>query len=153
MNGGWPYCMGSNSRTDDPNLTSDGPFGFSHNDYNFFTSTQGAWYDCNTPGALVNDSRWNTGLRHPAAGDARDGLLRRPPDRSAAAGVLQRSARPTSTRSSRRWAARATTTTRANPSPTKWPAYWDDKWFFYEFDNRYIAAMDDHGRRQRRRRS
>ncbi|HEY6887203.1 MAG TPA: PQQ-dependent sugar dehydrogenase [Solirubrobacter sp.] len=139
MNGGWPYCLGPNTREDDPNLTSDGPFGFSHNDYNFYTSTQGDWYDCNTPGKLVNDSRWNTGLRvlppaTPATAFYGDRLTDQP--RPEFINFRTPGKLFECPNGGPRYHYDA-----SNPSTTKWPKYWDNKWFFDEFDNRYIAAM------------
>ena len=41
-----------------------------------------------------------------------------------------------------RWAARSTTSTPTNPSTTKFPEYWDDKAFFAEFSQDYLAVFD-----------
>ena len=121
INGGWPYCHGPNAN---------------YNEWNFATATPGPWFDCNA--GAQNSSTWNTGLAQvpPATAPTLyygDNNTHQPwpelTDFSPAGGqgpmggpVYHYDA--------------------ANPSTTKFPAYWDKKAFFAEFSQDYLAAFD-----------
>jgi glucose/arabinose dehydrogenase len=121
MNSGWPYCTGNQ---------------FNYNDWDFATATPGPFFDC--AAGAQNTSRWNTGLAtlppaDPAdlyyGDDADDQPWPELTDFEAAGGqgpmggpVYHYDA--------------------ANPSPTKFPEYWDDKAFFAEFSQDYLAVFD-----------
>ncbi|GAB3874235.1 PQQ-dependent sugar dehydrogenase [Terrabacter terrigena] len=121
INGGWPYC------------TADAK---NYNEWNFETATPGPFFDC-AAGAR-NNSTWNTGLAvlppaTPATLYYGDNNTHQPwpelTDFSPAGGqgpmggpVYHYDA--------------------ANPSTTKFPAYWDKKAFFAEFSQDYLAVFD-----------
>lgn len=121
INGGWPYCTGDQ---------------FNYNEWNFATATPGDWFDC--AAGAENNSRWNTGLATvppatPATLYYGDNNTHQPwpelTDFSPAGGqgpmggpVYHFDA--------------------DNPSTTKFPAYWDDKAFFGEFSQDYLAVFD-----------
>ena len=110
-----------------------------YNDYDFATGQSGPKFNCATP---VNNSPNNTGLTNlPPAGPRRRGRATPRPTRGS------RGSAPAAPR----WAARATTTTRATRSPTKFPAFYDDKWFIAEWNNGWIktATLDATARRRR----
>ena len=116
-NYGWPYCIRQN---------------VPYNDYDFATNTSGPLFNCAAP---VNNSPNNTGLTNLPA------------------------ARPATM-----WEGYTETDTRfpalgtggapmggpryhydpSNPSPTKFPAFYDDKWFIAEWNNGWIktATLD-----------
>ncbi|GAB1510462.1 ThuA domain-containing protein [Actinophytocola sp. KF-1] len=113
-NQGWPYCTGNNT-----------PF----RDYDFATGTSGPAYDCAAP---VNDSPNNTGLRNlppaqpawvwysyatsaefPELGSGGGGPM---------AGPVYRY-------------------NPGNPLVSKFPAYFDGKWFTYELTRRWFKTM------------
>lgn len=113
-NQGWPYCTGNNT-----------PF----RDYDFATGTSGPAYDCAAP---VNDSPNNTGLRDlppvqpawiwysyaesaefPELGSGGGGPMAGP--------VYQYD--------------------KDNPLITKFPEYFDEKWFTYELTRRWFKTM------------
>jgi glucose/arabinose dehydrogenase/type 1 glutamine amidotransferase/PKD repeat protein len=120
-NYGWPYCIGANS---------------AYVDYDFATGTSGAAFDCAAP---VNESPRNTGARRlpkaiapdiwygadsPWEEEMRPGLSESP----MAGPVYHYDAR--------------------NPSTTKFPAYYDDHWFPYEWGRDWIketALVKDGG--------
>jgi glucose/arabinose dehydrogenase len=120
MNSGWPYCTGNN---------------FNYNQWNYETATPGPFFDC--AAGAQNNSRWNTGLATlpPAVpadlyygDDADDQPWPELTDFEPAGGqgpmggpVYHYDA--------------------ANPSPTKFPEYWDNKAFFAEFSQDYLAAF------------
>jgi len=121
LNGGWPYCHGPNAN---------------YNEWNFATATPGAFFDCGA--GAQNNSRWNTGLAvvPPATAPTLyygDNNTHQPwpelTDFSPAGGqgpmggpVYHFDA--------------------ANPSTTKFPEYWDEKAFFAEFSQDYLAVFD-----------
>lgn len=120
INGGWPYCTGDQ---------------FNYNEWDFETATPGDFFDC--AAGAENNSRWNTGLSTvPPAKAATlyygDNNTHQPwpelTDFSPAGGqgpmggpVYHYDA--------------------DNPSPTKFPEYWDGKAFFAEFSQDYLAAF------------
>ena len=120
INGGWPYCHGPNAN---------------YNEWNFATATPGPWFDCNA--GAQNNSR-GTPASPSAAGHRPDALLRRqqhPPavaraDRLRPAGGQGPMGGPVYHFDA------------ANPSTTKFPAYWDNKAFFAEFSQDYLAVFD-----------
>ena len=121
INGGWPYCTGD---------------AFNYNEWNFATATPGPFFDC--AAGAQNNSRWNTGLATvPPATAATlyygDNNTHQPwpelTDFSPATGqgpmggpVYHFDAE--------------------NPSTTKFPEYWDEKAFFAEFSQDYLAVFD-----------
>ena len=121
VNGGWPYCHGPNAN---------------YNEWNFATATPGEFFDCSA--GAENNSRWNTGLAvlPPATAPQLyygDNNTHQPwpelTDFSPAGGqgpmggpVYHYDA--------------------ANPSTTKFPEYWDEKAFFAEFSQDYLAVFD-----------
>ena len=120
VNGGWPYCHGPNAN---------------YNEWNYATSTPGPWFDCNA--GAQNNSRWNTGL----------GQV--PPATTATLYYGDRS-------TDQPWPELTDFDPQggqgpmggpvyhydaANPSTTKFPAYWDQKAFFAEFSQDYLAAF------------
>ncbi|MCE0535778.1 PQQ-dependent sugar dehydrogenase [Kineosporia rhizophila] len=120
MNSGWPYCTGNN---------------FNYNEWNFETSAPGEFFDC--AAGAENNSRWNTGLdtlppATPATlyygDDADDQPWPELTDFDPQGGqgpmggpVYHYDA--------------------DNASTTKFPEYWDDKAFFAEFSQDYLAAF------------
>ena len=99
-NYGWPYCTGTNTTTE------------TYNEWNFATEQPPA-PKFNCAGGPTNNSFRNTGLAHAAPAPGRPGSATPAtpaPRRSSAAAP------------SRRWAARSTATTRANPSTDEVPA-------------------------------
>ncbi|WP_203884744.1 PQQ-dependent sugar dehydrogenase [Planotetraspora kaengkrachanensis] len=122
MNSGWPYCTGDD---------------FNYNNWNFQTATPREWFDC--AGGPVNTSRWNTGLdKLPAATPADlyygDNNTHQP---AAWAGLTdfdpQGGQGP--------MGGPVYHYDASNPSPTKFPEYWDKKAFFAEFSQDYLAAF------------
>ncbi|MGW2193053.1 OmpL47-type beta-barrel domain-containing protein, partial [Streptosporangium sp. NPDC001682] len=122
MNSGWPYCTGDN---------------FNYNDWNFATSTPRAWFDC--AAGPANTSRWNTGLdtlppATPADLYYGDNNTHQPAEWAGltdfeAAGGQGPMGGPVYHYDA------------ANPSTTKFPEYWDKKFFFAEFSQDYLAAF------------
>ncbi|UDF12423.1 cell wall-binding repeat-containing protein [Antiquaquibacter oligotrophicus] len=118
-NSGWPYVTGDN---------------FAYNDWDFATATPGAFFD---PENLVNDSEWNTGLTE--IPDARPATLyygdapgQQPWDELVnfgSGGGQGPMGGPVYSYDD------------TNPSPTKFPEYWDGKAFMGEFSQDYIAAF------------
>ena len=128
-NSGWPYCTGDNLKP--------------YNNWNFVTSTPREFFNC---GAIKNTSRNNTGL------------VDLPPARPATVWYGDRNCRTlapadcdnpaypelTSFAENIEQAPMAGPIYRhnpANPSPTKFPAYWDGKAFFGEYSQDYVAAF------------
>ncbi|GAA3242769.1 lectin [Actinocorallia longicatena] len=122
MNGGWPYCTGDN---------------FNYNEWNFATATPGPFFDC--AAGPANNSTHNTGLAQlppavPADLYYGDTVAHQP---AAWAGLINFDAQggqgpmggPTYHYDA------------GNPSTTKFPAYWDNKAFFAEFSQDYLAAF------------
>ncbi|GAA2904634.1 hypothetical protein GCM10010517_70700 [Streptosporangium fragile] len=122
MNGGWPYCTGDN---------------FNYNDWNFATSTPREWFDC--AGGAANTSRWNTGLaKVPPAVPADlyygDNNTHQP---AAWAGLTDFEAQG----GQGPMGGPVYHYDASNPSTTKFPEYWDKKFFFAEFSQDYLAAF------------
>ena len=96
----------------------------------------GPFFDC--AAGAKNNSRWNTGLATVPPADRGHALLRRqqhPPavaraDRLLAGGGQGPMGGPVYHYDA------------ANPSTTKFPAYWDNKAFFGEFSQDYLAVFD-----------
>ncbi|MCT2583889.1 ThuA domain-containing protein [Actinophytocola gossypii] len=113
-NQGWPYCTGNNT-----------PF----HDYDFATGTSGPAYDCTAP---VNDSPNNTGLRElPPVQPAwvwysYDTSAEFPELGSGGGGPM---------------AGPVYQYDRKNPLVTKFPEYFDGKFFAYELTRRWFKAM------------
>ena len=122
-NYGWPFCV-----------TPDLPYV----DYDFATGASGAPFDCAAP---VNDSRHNTGLRRLPAVDPA-GRLVHVPGLVAGVRAVPRAVRARwAGTASGRWAARPTSSTRANRSQVKWPRYYDGQPLFYEWTRDYIKEF------------
>ncbi|MFF2371887.1 PQQ-dependent sugar dehydrogenase [Agromyces sp. NPDC058110] len=118
-NSGWPYVTGDN---------------FAYNDWDFATSTAGAFFD---PANLVNDSRWNTGLTAiPAARPATLYYGDNPGDQPWDELVNFGTGSGQGPMGGPVYHYDAD-----NPSATKFPEYWDDKAFMGEFSQDYIAAF------------
>ncbi|WP_211589869.1 PQQ-dependent sugar dehydrogenase [Microbispora sp. H11081] len=122
INAGWPYCHGGN---------------FNYNNWDYATSKPREWFDCDAGPA--NTSRWNTGLAQlPPAVPADLYYGDRAADQPAEwAGLTE-------------WDAQGGQGPMGgpvyhydadNPSPIKFPAYWDKKFFFAEFSQDYLAAF------------
>ncbi|MFF5115152.1 ThuA domain-containing protein [Streptosporangium sp. NPDC000509] len=112
---GWPYCVGNNI-----------PF----NDYNFATSTSGAKFNCSAP---VNTSPNNTGMTNlpavkPATVWYNYHLVPEWPEMGNGGGAAPMGG-PFYHYDA------------ANPSETKFPAYFDDTPFFYEWSRNYLMEM------------
>jgi PKD repeat protein/glucose/arabinose dehydrogenase len=115
-NYGWPYCIANNKP---------------YRDYDFSTGVSGPPFDCAAP---RNDSPNNTGLVDlppivPANiwysyGDPPEPEFDGLPGGGAPMGGP-------------RYHFDA-----SNPNPRKFPAYFDDKWFIYEWNSNYIKALD-----------
>lgn len=120
MNGGWPFCHGPNAN---------------YSNWDYETLSVRSWYDCN--GTLVNPSPYNTGLAQLPAATAPqlwygDQPTHQPWPEFGAGGQAPMGG-PTYRYD---W---------ANPSPTKFPAYWDGKAFMAEFsrDRVFAFSQDD----------
>ncbi|MBP2319893.1 glucose/arabinose dehydrogenase/PKD repeat protein/type 1 glutamine amidotransferase [Kibdelosporangium banguiense] len=113
-NQGWPYCIGNNT-----------PF----NDYDFATGTSGPKFDCAN---LVNDSPNNTGLRNLPKAD--------PPTiwyaYSASAEFPE-----LGTGGGGPMSGPVYSYDPANPLVTKFPEYYDGKWFGFELTRGYFKAF------------
>ncbi|MFI6063047.1 PQQ-dependent sugar dehydrogenase [Streptomyces sp. NPDC051286] len=123
MNSGWPFCTGDNSKP--------------YRDFDFATLTPGPAFDCAAP---VNDSRWNTGLTElppsvPATLWYGDRDTDQPwPELTAFRG-------PGGPGGQAPMAGPVYHYDADNPSPGKFPQYWDGKAFFAEFSQDYVAAL------------
>ncbi|WP_093797720.1 ThuA domain-containing protein [Streptomyces sp. Wb2n-11] len=113
-NFGWPYCIGDNT-----------PF----HDYDFATKTSGGKFDC---GSLVNDSPNNTGLRE------------LPPAQPASVWYAY-SASPefpeVGTGGGGPMSGPVYDYDEANPYPTKFPEYFEGKWFTYELTRQWFKTF------------
>ncbi|MET0236264.1 MAG: ThuA domain-containing protein [Kibdelosporangium sp.] len=113
-NQGWPYCIGNNT-----------PF----NDYDFATGTSGPKFDCAKP---VNDSPNNTGLRDLPAAEAPtiwyaySASAEFPELGTGGGGPMSGPVYDYDP---------------ANPLVTKFPEYYDGKWFGYELTRGYFKAF------------
>ncbi|MEV8409185.1 PQQ-dependent sugar dehydrogenase [Streptomyces niveus] len=123
LNGGWPYCTGDNTKP--------------YRDFDFATLTPGPAFDCAKP---VNDSRWNTGLTElppsaPATLWYGDKDSDQPwPELTAFRG-------PGGPGGQGPMGGPVYHYDADNPSPGKFPEYWDGKAFFAEFSQDYVAAL------------
>ncbi|APU14827.1 ThuA domain-containing protein [Actinoalloteichus fjordicus] len=116
-NRGWPYCTGDNT-----------PF----NDYDFATGTSGELFDC---GALVNDSPNNTGLTElPPAEPA---WVHYAYSESAEFPEL-------GTGGGGPMGGPVYSYDEDNPLITKFPEYFDGKWFTYELTRQWFKTMSVH---------
>ncbi|TDD97279.1 carbohydrate-binding protein [Jiangella asiatica] len=119
LNGGWPYCHGPNAN---------------YNEWDFATATPGPWFDCEA-GAL-NNSRWNTGLDQVPPATAPhlyygDNASHQPwPELTDLGGGGQGPMGGPVYRFDP-----------DNPSPAKFPEFWDGHPFFAEFSQDYVAAF------------
>ena len=111
-NYGWPYCVGQEQDA--------------YNDFDFATNTSGPKFNCAAP---KNESRFNTGLTDLPAG--RPGLdrLRRRLVPEFGSGSESPMGGPTYHFDA------------ANPSTTKFPAFYDGKNFAYEFGRAWIKTF------------
>ncbi len=113
-NQGWPYCIGNNT-----------PF----NDYDFATGVSGPKFDC---GHLVNDSPNNTGLRDlppaeaPTVWYAYSQSPQFPELGSGGGGPMSGPVYDYNPN---------------NPLVTKFPEYFDSKWFVYELTRGYFKTL------------
>ncbi|WP_218825587.1 PQQ-dependent sugar dehydrogenase [Streptosporangium subroseum] len=122
MNGGWPYCTGNN---------------FNYNNWDFAASAAREWFDC--AGGAANTSRWNTGLaKVPPAVPADlyygDNNTHQPAEWAGLTDFDPQSGQGPMGGPVYHYDA-------ANPSTTKFPQYWDKKFFFSEFSQDYLAAF------------
>ena len=131
-NMGWPFCSANNSAT--PSLLDS----YAYNDFTYPSGPSGPAFDCSgaVGGGPVNNSNYNTGLTQ--LPPARPALLWWPytpypagfpfpgiptgPGRTAIAGPTYHF-------------------DPANPSETKFPAFYDDKVFFADWSRDWIATM------------
>ncbi|SEG39979.1 Glucose/arabinose dehydrogenase, beta-propeller fold [Thermomonospora echinospora] len=126
MNSGWPYCTGNN---------------FNYNDWNFATSQPREWFDC--AAGPKNTSRWNTGIAQLPPATPADLYYGDNPSHQPAewAGLVdfdpQGGQGP--------MGGPVYHYDENNPSPTKFPKYWDGKAFFAEFSQDYLAAFTFEG--------
>ncbi|WP_226872726.1 PQQ-dependent sugar dehydrogenase [Microbispora sitophila] len=123
MNGGWPYCTGNN---------------FNYNNWDYANSKPREFFDC--AAGAKNTSRWNTGLDTvPPATPADLYYGDRASDQPAEWSGLtefdpvQNGQAP--------MGGPVYHYDADNPSTTKFPAYWDNKFFFGEFSQDYLAAF------------
>ncbi|WP_232788689.1 PQQ-dependent sugar dehydrogenase [Streptomyces odonnellii] len=123
MNSGWPFCTGDNTKP--------------YRDFDFATLTPGPAFDCAKP---VNDSRWNTGLTElppsvPATLWYGDRDTDQPwPELTAFRG-------PGGPGGQAPMGGPVYHYDADNPSPGKFPEYWDGKAFLGEFSQDYVAAL------------
>ncbi|PZG18274.1 ThuA domain-containing protein [Nonomuraea aridisoli] len=113
-NFGWPYCIGNNT-----------PF----NDYDFATGTSGATFDCAAP---VNDSPNNTGLRE------------LPPVQPALVWYAYSASAEfpeVGTGGGGPMSGPVYDYDEANPSKTKFPEYFEGKWFTYELTRGWFKTL------------
>ena len=110
-NYGWPYCTGKND---------------AYNDYDFATNTSGPKFNCAAP---KNDSRFNTGLTDLPPPS-------RPGSPTTAAAIPEFGSGSESPMGGPTYHFDA-----ANPSTTKFPAFFDGKNFAYEFGRAWIKTF------------
>jgi cytochrome c len=110
-NYGWPYCIGDNA---------------AYRDYDFATGASGAAFDCTAP---FNGSPRNTGARALPPAVAADIWY-------GTAGPWEEEMRPGNSESP--MAGPVYHYDARNPSTTKFPAYYDDHWFPYEWGRDWI---------------
>jgi glucose/arabinose dehydrogenase len=122
MNGGWPYCTGDS---------------FNYNNWDFATATPREWFDC--AGGATNTSRWNTGIaKVPTAVPADlyygDNNTHQPAEWAGLTDFDPQGGQGPMGGPVYHYDP-------ANPSTTKFPQYWDKKFFFSEFSQDYLAAF------------
>ncbi|MCW2879482.1 MAG: yliI 2 [Sphaerisporangium sp.] len=122
MNSGWPYCTGNN---------------FNYNNWNFATATPREWFDC--AAGPKNTSRWNTGLETlppavPADLYYGDNNTHQPAEWAGLTDFEAQGGQGPMGGPVYHYDA-------SNPSTTKFPEYWDKKFFFAEFSQDYLAAF------------
>ncbi|MFE7330407.1 PQQ-dependent sugar dehydrogenase [Streptomyces sp. NPDC057565] len=123
MNSGWPFCTGDNSKP--------------YRDFDFATLTPGPAFDCAAP---VNDSRWNTGLTElPASTPAT--LWYGDKDSDQPWPELTAFRGPGGPGGQAPMGGPVYHYDADNPSPGKFPEYWDGKAFMAEFSQDYVAAL------------
>ncbi len=113
-NYGWPYCVG-------PDLA--------YIDYDFATGASGSAFDCDAP---TNTAPRNTGLEQ--LPDAEEPLLWYPPGTSSQFPELGSGGRTAMGGPVYHYDP-------SNPSPIKFPAYYDDTAFFYEWTRNYVKEL------------
>ncbi|RIQ22257.1 PQQ-dependent sugar dehydrogenase [Jiangella rhizosphaerae] len=119
INGGWPYCHGPNAN---------------YNEWNYATATPGEWFDCEA--GAENNSRWNTGLDVVPPATAPhlyygDNASHQPwPELTDLGGGGQGPMGGPVYRHDP-----------DNPSPAKFPEFWDGHPFFAEFSQDYVAVF------------
>ncbi|GAA1268671.1 lectin [Sphaerisporangium rubeum] len=122
MNSGWPYCTGNN---------------FNYNDWDFAAVGPREWFDC--AAGAKNTSRWNTGLAQvPPATPADlyygDNNTHQPAEWAGLTDFDPQTGQGPMGGPVYHYDA-------DNPSTTKFPEYWDGKFFFAEFSQDYLAAF------------
>ncbi|WP_214110636.1 PQQ-dependent sugar dehydrogenase [Acrocarpospora catenulata] len=122
INSGWPYCTGDN---------------FNYNDWDFATAQPREWLDCDA--GPKNTSRWNTGIAQlPPAVPANlyygDTVAHQPAEWAGLIEFEPQGGQGPMGGPIYHYDA-------DNPSPTKFPQYWDNKAFFAEFSQDYLAAF------------
>ncbi|MFC9608166.1 PQQ-dependent sugar dehydrogenase [Streptomyces niveus] len=123
LNSGWPFCTGDNTKP--------------YRDFDFATLTPGPAFDCAKP---VNDSRWNTGLTElPASAPAT--LWYGDKDSDQPWPELTAFRGPGGPGGQGPMGGPVYHYDADNPSPGKFPEYWDGKAFFGEFSQDYVAAL------------
>lgn len=123
LNSGWPYCTGDNTKP--------------YRDFDFATLTPGPAFDCAKP---VNDSRWNTGLTElPASTPATLWYGDRDTDQPWPELTAFRG--PGGPGGQAPMGGPVYHYDADNPSPGKFPEYWDGKAFMAEFSQDYVAAL------------
>ncbi|MDH2428655.1 PQQ-dependent sugar dehydrogenase [Sphaerisporangium sp. TRM90804] len=122
INAGWPYCTGDQ---------------FNYNDWDFATAQPRAWFDC--AAGAANTSRWNTGLDTVPPAVAADLYYGDNNTQQPAAWAGLTDFDPQTGQGP--MGGPVYHYDAANPSPTKFPEYWDGKFFFAEFSQDYLAAF------------
>jgi glucose/arabinose dehydrogenase len=122
MNSGWPYCTGNN---------------FNYNEWNFATAQPGPFFDC--AAGPKNNSTYNTGIAElPPATPADlyygDTVAHQPAEWAGLVNFEAQGGQGPMGGPVYHYDA-------DNPSTTKFPAYWDNKAFFAEFSQDYLAAF------------
>ncbi|MFJ2034354.1 PQQ-dependent sugar dehydrogenase [Streptosporangium sp. NPDC087985] len=122
VNAGWPYCTGHN---------------FNYNNWDYANSKPREWFDCD--GGPKNTSRWNTGLEQllpgfPATLYYGDRVTDQPAEWRGLIEFDPQGGQGPMGGPVYHYDAK-------NPSPTKFPAYWDKKYFFGEFSQDFLAVF------------
>ncbi|MFD0855929.1 PKD domain-containing protein, partial [Actinomadura adrarensis] len=122
MNSGWPYCTGNN---------------FNYNNWNFETAQPREFFDC--AAGPTNTSRWNTGIEQlppavPADLYYGDNNTHQPPEWAGLTDFDPQGGQGPMGGPIYHY-------DENNPSTSKFPEYWDNKAFFAEFSQDYLAAF------------